>query len=97
MAEYLVELYVSREDRAAVDHRAARCRAAAEALTHEGSPVRYVRSIFVPVDETCFFLLEADSADAVREVMRRAGLESEGVAEAVATRKGDGACLCTGC
>jgi hypothetical protein len=97
MAEYLVELYVSRGDRVAVDGCAVRCRAAAEALTHEGSPARYVRSIFVPEDETCFFLLEADSADAVREVMRRAGLESGRIAEAVDTRKGDGACLCTGC
>jgi hypothetical protein len=96
MAEFLVELYVPRGDRAVVDGGAARCRAAAKALTDEGSSARYLRSIFVPEDETCFFLLEADSADAARELTRRAGLESGRVAEALGTRKGAGECLCTG-
>jgi Nickel responsive protein SCO4226-like len=80
-----------------VDRSAAHCRAAAEALTREGLSARYLRSIFIPEDETCFFLLEAGSADAVREVTRRAGLESGRIAEALDTRTGDGACLCTGC
>ena len=40
-------------------------------------PVRYVRAIFVPEDETCFFLYEAGSVDAVRKAARRAGLGCE--------------------
>ncbi|MGH7359236.1 MAG: nickel-binding protein [Candidatus Rokuibacteriota bacterium] len=83
MAEFLVELYVSRTDAGAVELGAARARAAAEALTREGTPVRYLRSIFVPEDETCF-LYEAGSADAVREAAGRAGLAFERVAEAIA-------------
>ena len=93
MAEYLLELYVSRGDPAAVEQTAERARAAAEALTEEGVPVRYVRAIFVPEDETCFFLYEAGSVDAVREAARRAGLGCERVTEALAARRGEEACL----
>ena len=85
MAEFVVECYVSRADAGAVERGAERARLAAEELTREGTPVRYLRSIFVPEDETCFFMCEAASADAVRETARRAALPFERVAEAVAT------------
>lgn len=84
MAEFVVECYVSRTDAGAVERGAERARLAAEELTREGTPVRYLRSIFVPEDETCFFMCEAGSADAVREAARRAALPFERVAEAVA-------------
>jgi Nickel responsive protein SCO4226-like len=93
MAEYLLELYVSREDPCAVASGAERARTAAEELTEEGTPVRYVRAIFVPEDETCFFLYEAGSVEAVREAARRAGLGSERVTEALGARQGEEACL----
>jgi len=89
MAEYLVELYLSRADVAAVERGAARARLAAEELTREGRPVRYLRSIFVPEDETCFYLCEACSAEVVREVARRATLTFERVTEAMADPKFD--------
>ena len=53
----------------------ARARAACEALTREGTHVRFLRSIFVPEDEACFHLYEAASADAVREAAMQAGLD----------------------
>lgn len=81
MAEFMVELYVSRADARAVARGAKRARLAAEELTQAGTPVRYLRSIFVPEDETCFFLCEAASADVVREVARRAALPYDRVAE----------------
>jgi uncharacterized protein DUF4242 len=84
VAEYVVELYVAREDVAALELSAERARRAAEELTREGTPVRFLRSIFLPVDETCFFLYEAASAELVREVARRAQLPFDRVAEAVA-------------
>lgn len=59
MAEFLLELDVPRTDGVAVEHGAERSRIAAEELTREGTPVSYLRSIFVPEDETCFFLYEA--------------------------------------
>jgi Protein of unknown function (DUF4242) len=88
MGEFLVELYVSRTDGASVESNAERSRIAAEELTREGTPVRYVRSIFVPDDETCFYLYEATSADDVREVARRAALPFERIAEAIAASNG---------
>ena len=89
MAEFLLELYVSRTDGVAVERGAERSRIAAEELTREGTPVHYLRSIFVPEDETCFYLYEATSADAVREAARRAGLPFERVTEAVGNREGE--------
>lgn len=81
MPEFLVELYVSKADIAAVERGAERARIGAEELTREGTPVRYVRSIFVPEDETCFFLYEAASTDAAREAATRAALPFERLTE----------------
>jgi Nickel responsive protein SCO4226-like len=90
VAEFLIELYISRTDSAAVERSAEKARLAAEELTREGTPVRWLRSIFVPEDETCFFLYEAASAEAVREGARRAAIPFERVAEAVTESRGDG-------
>jgi hypothetical protein len=84
VAGFLVELYVSRTDVAAVGRGAARARLATEEPTREGRPVHYVRSIFVPEDETCFYLCEASCVDAVREAARRATLMFARVTEVVA-------------
>ncbi len=74
MPSYLVEAYLPRAQ--AEEARAAglRARVAAERLSREGVPVRYVRTTFLPDDETCFHLFEADSAAAVEEVSHRARL-----------------------
>ena len=57
----------------------ARARTAAEAMRREGTPVRFLRSIFVPENDACFLLYEAPTARSVREAAGRAGLISEGV------------------
>ena len=87
MAEFLVELYVSRTDTAAATRGAERLGRAAAQLTGEGMPVQHLRSIFVPEDETCFLLFEAVSAEAVREVSRRCALPFERVAGAITTKE----------
>jgi hypothetical protein len=74
MPRYLVELYLPRPGAGGRRAAAAKARSAAKALTLEGTPVRYVRSIFIPEDETYFCLFEAPSADAVREASVRAGM-----------------------
>ncbi len=84
MTEFLVELYVSKTDCDAVTVTLAHLHRAAAQLTVERRAVRVVRSIFVPEDETCFFLVEATSAEDVRETARRASLECERVVEAAA-------------
>jgi Protein of unknown function (DUF4242) len=88
VAEFVVELYVSRTDVAGVERGAERARLAAECLTRAGTPVRYLRSIFVPQDETCLVLFEAASADAVRAAARRAALPFDRVVEVVAESRG---------
>ena len=87
MAQFLVELYVSHTDPAALERNAESARRAACALTREGTPVRYLRSILVPADETCFVLLQAHSVAAAGEVARRAGLRFDRLAEAVAAEE----------
>jgi len=82
MNEFLVELYVSRTNCTASAVSAERLGRAAEELTAEGRPVRLLRSIFVPEDETCFLLVEAATAETVRETARRAALPLERVVEA---------------
>ena len=81
MPEFLIEQYVSRTDTAAVERDAERARVAAEELSRKGTSVRYLRSIFVPDDETCFLLYEAESVGVVREAARLAGLPFEQIAE----------------
>jgi hypothetical protein len=83
VTEYLLELYVARANAVAVDQDAQRVRLAAEEHTREGTPVRYLRSIFVPEDETCFLIFEAGSAEAVKAVAERASLPFEHVATAI--------------
>ena len=61
----------------------ARLRTAAAELSDSGTPVRYVRSILVPEDETCFHLLDGPSSEAVAETARRAGISTPRITEAV--------------
>jgi hypothetical protein len=79
---FVVEVYApcNRKDLADV---VARARAAARAMTLEGTPVCYRRSIAIPEDETCFHVFEGPSAEAVDEVSRRAALEYERIVEAM--------------
>jgi hypothetical protein len=81
MTEFLVELYVSKTNCAAVRVEAERLTRAAAELTAEGTPVRLLQSIVVPEDETCFLLVEAATAENVRETARRAALRVERVVE----------------
>jgi hypothetical protein len=60
---------------------AAAKRATAE-MTDEGTPVRYLRSTFVPAEEKCFCLFDGPSEDAVREANERAQLPFERIVEA---------------
>ena len=85
MPEFLVELYASRDSAAAVEQGAEEARQAAVELNQQGTRVRFLRSLFVPEDETCFYLFEADSAESVRAAAQRAGLRFDRVAEAVST------------
>ena len=88
MAEYLVELYVAQGDHTVAQHHVAVAERAGADLTREGRAVRYLQSFFVPEDETCFLLYEADSVDLVTEAVGRAGLRLEHVSAATTSVAG---------
>ena len=83
MPTYLVEAYMPRSH--AQEARAAgrRARAAAEELSRDGAAVAYVRTTFLPNDETCFHLFEAASAEVVEEACNRAELGRARVVPAI--------------
>ncbi len=83
MTGFAVELYAPTEER--VGENVSRVRAASEAMTLEGTPVRYLHSLLLCDDETCFLLFEAPSAEAVGEASRRAELAYLRIVEAVAS------------
>jgi hypothetical protein len=83
MREFVAEQYLSGRDATAAERGAHAARRAAKQLSREGVPVRFVRSIFVPEDETCIYIYEADSIETVREAISRAALGFERLAEAV--------------
>jgi len=65
----------------------AQARRASEQMRAEGTPVRFLRSIFVPEDDACFYLYQAASAHDVREAARRAQLPFTDVLKAASTAK----------
>ena len=83
MPSHLVEVFVPRSR--LQDARAAgqRARVIAVRLSLEGVPIRYVRTTFVPDDETCFHFFDAASEEAVGEVCRRAGIGSARIVAAL--------------
>ena len=83
MARYLAELYLPKTGSDGLRETAAQARSAAEELSREGKPVRYVRALLLAEDEMCFHLYEAATAESVHEAARRAGIPVERVVEAV--------------
>ena len=78
MPSYLIESYLA--DRpSALDDARERARRVAEL----GHGVRYVRTTFLPGDETILHLFEAPSIEALDEAGRRAALQFERIVEAV--------------
>lgn len=82
MASYLVEAYAPIDEQG-LAATVSRVRVVAGAMSREGIPVRHVKAILLPDDETCFHLVDAPSLDAVTELARRAQLISSRIAEAV--------------
>ena len=89
LAYYTVELACPQGGWSRLPQLAAHARQTSERLTREGTPVRFLRSVFVPEDETCFYVYKAGSLDAVREAARLAQLPEARVIEAVVIPKGD--------
>lgn len=52
-------------------------------MAQEGTPVRYLRSTFIPGEDKCFCLFEGPSADSVKTANERAQLPFERIVEAM--------------
>lgn len=85
MQSYLVEVYLPRRDARNADAASRSVRAAVAALAETGVPIRHLRTTFLPDDETCFHLVEAETAQAVGELCRTAGLGHARIVPAVET------------
>jgi hypothetical protein len=85
MPTYLVEAYMPRAHGREAGAAGFRARAAAAELSADGVPVRYVRTTFLPEDETCFHVFVAESTEAVDEACRRAELGRVRIVPAVET------------
>jgi hypothetical protein len=80
---FLAEFYVpgTHDDVAAIARRAG---AAAAELTRAGTPVGFLGAIFVPGDEVCFAVFEADSSLPVAAAGARAEIPFDRIREALA-------------
>ncbi|HUB96958.1 MAG TPA: nickel-binding protein [Stellaceae bacterium] len=55
----------------------------ATAMRDQGTPVRYIRSTFLPSEGLCMCLFEAESADTVRRLNDAANIPYQRVVEAL--------------
>jgi len=85
MAIFAAEVYAPGSG-TSLDELSQRLRDAAAAITTDGAAVRYVRSLFLPGDETCFHVFEADSTASVSDTTRRAGVLCARIVEAIEGR-----------
>ena len=83
MPSYLVEVYLPRSRAHEARATGFRAQDAAEALSREGVSIRYVRTTYLPDDETCFHHFEAASAEVVQEASSRAELGRARVVPAI--------------
>jgi hypothetical protein len=86
MRRFLVEAYTPADTAIGVIED--RARQATAELSEPETPARHVRPIFVPEDETCFYLLDAASRDAAAAAIQRAGISPQRISEAVHTAAG---------
>lgn len=83
MSKYLVERHLPGITPEQLSAAAGAAKSTSAAMTREGTPVRYLRSTFIPGEEKCFCLFEGQSADAVRTANDRAQLPYERIVEAM--------------
>jgi hypothetical protein len=78
MPSYVVESYLANTPAAVED-----ARERARSLTDDGAGVRYVRTTFLPGDETILHVFEAPSLAALRRAAQRGALPCERILAAV--------------
>lgn len=85
MPSFLLEVYLPRGT--SLDEAVALARKTAACAARDGTSVRYVRSMHLADDETCFHVFKAPSREAVAEAARRGGLGGARITETVESRE----------
>jgi hypothetical protein len=83
MAKYMVERYLPGFTPEQLTAAANAAKSTTAQMNQQGTPVRYLRSTFVPGEDKCFCLFEGPSSDAVRDANERAQLPFERIVEAM--------------
>ncbi len=82
MVTFVVETYLSEHAEDEPDRTIARTIAAIDEMRAAGAEVRYVRSIFIPDDETCLVIIEAAAVELVVAAVERARLDPDRITRA---------------
>ncbi|TML61312.1 MAG: DUF4242 domain-containing protein [Actinobacteria bacterium] len=82
MTRYMVERSLPGFSEEQLPGAAGAAKTASTRMTQEGTPVRYLRSTFVPQEEKCYCLFEGESEEVVKTVQERAGLPYDRIVEA---------------
>ena len=83
MPKYMVERHLPGITSDQLSAAAARAKATTAQMSDEGTPIRYLRSTFVPGEEKCYCLFDGPSADAVEQANKRADIPYERIVEAM--------------
>lgn len=83
MAKYVVERYLPGITPDQLSAAAGSAKHTTAQMAQEGTPVRYLRSTFIPGEEKCYCLFEGPSADAVKTANERAQIPYERIVEAM--------------
>ena len=83
MPSYIVERTLPGFTGERVAAAAKSARAATMAMARAGTPVRYLRSTFIPGEDKCFCLFEAPSPEVVQDANDRAGLPVDRIVEVI--------------
>lgn len=84
MQSFLVERYLPGVSETELRVALKRVQAACEELARSGVPARYVTSLFLPAEETCFCRIDSDSAETAARVNELGGLPFARITPAVA-------------
>jgi len=83
MSKFLVERYLPGLTPEQLGAAASAAKETTASMTSEGTPVRYLRSTFIPGEDKCYCLFEGPSADVVKAANERAQLPYERIIDAM--------------
>ncbi len=81
MPQYIVERVLPNFTAEQLKAAATKAKQTTAKMTEEGTPIRYMRSFFIPGEDKCFCLFDGPSAEVVRQANDRAQLPYERVSD----------------